>query len=80
MERLTSAIEKADYISFEEVSARLKIKPEFASRYINPELAPEWPYLGEGLRIEGDPNNWNSLKIHAEDAEEFIRRLQAIGS
>ena len=50
------------------------MQAQYASRHIS---GLDRPKLAEGLRIEGDPGDYHSLKIDKDDAEEFLRRVKA---
>ena len=53
----------------------LNQQAQYASRYINGSKG-EYPNLGEGLRFEGDPEDYHDVKIHNEDVEEFVKRVK----
>jgi len=65
-----------DFVDFGDISrVRLGIQCQYGSRYINGEISG-WPNLGEELRFKGDDHNYHSFKIHRDDVEEFIRRVE----
>lgn len=53
---------------------RLNEQCQYISRYVDGRHG--CPNLGQGLRFEGDPHNCHSLRIHVDDVEEFVRRVQ----
>jgi hypothetical protein len=66
-----------DYIDFGDVSrGRLGQQCQYASRYVDG-VIPGWPNLGEGLRFKGYPSRYYSLRIHKDDVEEFVWRVEA---
>jgi hypothetical protein len=63
------------FVMFGDVSrGELKKQTQYGSRYVNG-FQGEYPNLGEGLRFDGDPDNYHSLKIHKDDIEEFVKRF-----
>ncbi|MDD5589998.1 MAG: hypothetical protein PHQ47_02390 [Candidatus Portnoybacteria bacterium] len=63
------------FVNFGDVSRRLLGKQaQYGSRYINDAFKSEYPQLGEGLRIKGNPDDYHSIRIHKDDVEEFVRR------
>lgn len=57
---------------------------QYLARYFDekfPRMAGESrPFLGAGLRIQGDAGNYSEMTIHPDDAPEAIRRLrEALG-
>lgn len=70
--------DKADdsFVSFGDVShGRLGQQSQYASRYIDGVLEG-WPCLGYGLRFCGSTNMYHNLKIHKDDVDEFVRRVE----
>lgn len=68
--------DELDYVSFGDiVRSRLGQQCQYASRYINGTL-PGYPNLGKNLRFKGEPENYHSVKIHKDDVEEFISRVE----
>lgn len=66
------------FVNFGDVSrGELKKQSQYGSRYVNG-FQGEYPNLGEGLRFEGDPDDYHSLKIHKDDIEEFVRRFREV--
>ncbi len=64
------------YISFGDVArGRLHEQSQYASRYVDGRHGD--PNLGTGLRFSGDPKDYHFLKIHQDDVEEFVRRVEA---
>ena len=71
----TYEIDANGFVRFGEVAiGELKQQSQYASRYVNGEIEG-YPNLGEGLRFEGDPSDYHSLRIHQDDIEEFVRRV-----
>ncbi len=66
------------FIEFGDVSrGELGKQTQYGSRYVNG-FQGEYPNLGEGLRFEGDADNYHSLKIHKDDIKEFVRRFKEL--
>lgn len=64
-----------DFVSFGSVArSQMGQQCQYASRYFNPDPLPDYPYLGEGLRIVGDFNLYHSLQIHKDDVAEAVKR------
>lgn len=80
-ERKLSEKYKSDergFVSFGDISrGELNKQSQYGSRYVNG-FQGEYPNLGEGLRFEGDPDDYHSLKIHKDDIEEFVRRFRGM--
>ncbi len=61
----------------------LKRQTQYVSAFADG-LDPERPFLGQGLRFAsmlnkrtgGATGNYHSYRIHAEDAEEFLKRVE----
>ncbi len=68
--------EMADgYVNFGDVSMIFLEKPTKAgARFID---GIGQPKLGKGLRFNGDRSNYNSIGVHPEDVDEFVRRYYA---
>lgn len=66
-----------DFVTFGQhvAHAHLGQQAQYASRYIDGHLEG-YPNLGKGLRFEGDPADYHSVKIHKDDIEEFVRRVK----
>lgn len=63
------------FVEFGDISrGELRMQTQYGSRYVNG-FAGEYPNLGEGLRFEGDTDNYHSLKIHIDDIGEFVKRF-----
>lgn len=78
------ADEFSEFANFGDVCRnRLGMQCQYGSRYVNPDFSAESakeaghfvPYLGEGLRIKGKPDNYHSLEIHTDDVDEFVSRV-----
>lgn len=76
--------ERESFIRFSDiVRDALEMNLQKASWYVggfkefkNGEMV-EYPSLGKGLRFEGDSiMNPNSLKIHKDDVEKFVKRVR----
>ena len=69
-----------EYIDFGDVSReQLGQQCQYGSRYITG-VIDGWPNLGEGLRFtgfddDGHVNNYHAMKIHRDDVDEFVRRV-----
>ena len=64
--------DKDGYVNFGEVARRLlNQQSQYASRYMDGAL-DEYPNLGHGLRFQGEPLDYHSLKIHKDDIEQFV--------
>jgi hypothetical protein len=67
---------KEDYVNFGDMArSRIGGQSQYLSRYIDGAI-PSWPNLGEGLRFEGKPSDYWAVRIHKDDVEEFIRRVE----
>lgn len=70
---------KDQYVNFGDVCRnRLSMQCQYGSRYLQkPRDGNEPPdtYLGDGLRILGEVEDYHSLRIHQGDVEEFVRRV-----
>ncbi|MFA6446131.1 MAG: hypothetical protein WCW14_02675 [Candidatus Paceibacterota bacterium] len=51
------------------------MQSQYASRYVNGMLG-EYPNLSEGLRFDGNPEDYHELAIHKDDVVEFVRRVK----
>lgn len=49
---------------------------QYASYYV--EGIANRPRLADDLRIEGDPANYHSLRIHRDDVVTFVERVNAV--
>ncbi len=68
------------FVNFGDVSrGELGKQAQYGSRYVNG-FRDEYPNLGEGLRFEGNPSDYHSLRIHHEDIDEFVRRFKELNS
>ena len=64
-----------EYVNLGDVCRQqLGMQCQYGSRYANPRY-PQ--YISEGLRITGDPADYHFMKIHRDDVQEFVRRVQA---
>lgn len=67
------------FVSFGDVSrGELRKQAQYGSRYVDG-FQGEYPSLGEGLRFEGSPDDYHSLRIHKDDIAEFVRRFSEAG-
>jgi len=55
---------------------QLDMQCQYASRYVDGRNGD--PCLGSGLRFEGDPKEYHSLMIEAEDVPEFVKRVRFV--
>jgi hypothetical protein len=68
-------IDADGYLNFGDISrGELGMQSQYGSRFVS---GIDRPKLSEGIRFLGDPNDYHQLRIHKDDAEEFIRRVQA---
>ena len=66
------------FVSFGDVSrGELSKQAQYGSRYVDG-FQGEYPNLGEGLRFEGKPDDYHSLRIHKDDIGEFVRRFREL--
>ena len=68
-------IESHKFISFRDVTKKLG-QMQYISRFLNPDEKLHedgTPYFSD-IRIEGNPNDYYSLKIHSDDVQSFIKR------
>jgi hypothetical protein len=65
----------AEYVDFGEVArGRLGQQCQYVSRYVSGVCG--WPVLSAGLRFLGDPHYYHGLRIHRDDVDEFVRRIE----
>ena len=63
------------FVKFTDIArGELHQQAQYASRYIDGSMEG-YPNLGKGLRIEGDPTDYYSIKIHKDDVKEFVDRV-----
>jgi hypothetical protein len=66
------------FVDFGDVSRDLLgLQCQYGSRYVDGRIEG-WENLGDGLRFQGNTNNYHSLRIHREDVEEFVSRHQKL--
>ncbi len=64
-----------EHVSFGDVCRGLTHQQaQYGSRYVNAHFADQHPFIGQGLRIVGDPNDYHELGIHPDDIDEFVKR------
>lgn len=65
------------FVNFGDVVARGRLRQQcqYASRYVDGKIEG-YPNLGNGLRFKGDSGNYHSLRIHGDDVDEFVRRVE----
>lgn len=64
------------FIAFGDIARReIGIAARTAARYIRGD-GPEFPCFGKGLRFDGDPSKPRSLRIHHDDAVDFVYRVR----
>lgn len=69
----------SEYISFGDLSrSEMGLQAQYGSRYIHGKVGG-YPNLAEGLRVEGDPLDYHSLRMHVDDASTFIQRYREHG-
>lgn len=67
--------ELPEFRSFDRVMRKLG-QTQYSSVFVNPNPRAHedgTPYFDD-IRIEGDPDDWYSFKIHKDDVEKFIRK------
>ena len=65
-----------DFVNFGDMCrSRLNQQCQYGSRYVDGRLSG-YPNLGKGLRFKGDPSEYHFLKIHKDDVEEFVKRVE----
>jgi hypothetical protein len=65
-----------EYVSFGEVARRrCHEQCQYLSRHVGGRHG--WADLSAGLWFIGDTIDYHSLKIHRDDVEEFVRRVEA---
>ena len=63
------------FVDFSDIArGELRQQSQYASRYVDGKMEG-YPNLGEGLRFEGDPSDYHSLRIHKDDLAEFVQRV-----
>lgn len=68
-------MDSADYVDFGDVCRRrLNEQAQYGSRFVDGRHG--CPRLGDGLRFVGDAVDYHSLRIHADDVEEFVGRYR----
>ena len=79
-------MDNPDYIRLGEIAIGiLGQQCQYVSRYLCPLWQQErlkeygYPYLGEGLRIIGDSSDYNSMYLHKDDVDIFVKRYQESG-
>ncbi len=74
----SSEPDERGFVDFGDVSRGLiGLQCQYGSRYVDGRIEG-WANLGEGLRFEGNTNNYHSLRIHRADVEEFVNRYQKL--
>lgn len=65
-----------EFVSFGDVArGQLDQQCQYASRWVGGRHG--WPDLSAGLRFDGDPVDYHSLRIHRDDVAEFVARARA---
>ena len=65
-----------DFVNFGDMCrSRLHQQCQYGSRYVDGRI-PGYPNLGKGLRFKGESSEYYSIKIHKDDVEEFIKRVE----
>lgn len=66
-----------DFVSLGDVArSRCGMQCQYASRYIDGRIEG-YPNLGDGLRFTGNPDNYHSVRIHRDDVDAFVERLNS---
>ena len=66
-----------DFVDFGDV-CRGKLGMQCQTGYYMLEGFHGYPKMKEGLRIIGDTHSYHSLKIHKDDVQKFIDRVEAM--
>lgn len=72
----THTVDRDGFIPLGEVArGRLGEQCQYVARYVagNDRL----PALGQGLRITGTLADYHAMRIHSDDADEFVARVRA---
>lgn len=64
-----------DYVNFGDFVRKEIGSCQEYSRYVDGAIEG-YDNLGKGLRFEGNTNSYHSLKIHKNDAGEFVKRVK----
>lgn len=74
-DRIVADADENGFVNFGDVARQmLNMQSQYASYYVGG--LGERPDLSGGLRFKGDPASYHSLRIHKDDVEEFIARVQ----
>ncbi len=66
---------KDEYVNFGDIARnQMNQQCQYACRYFCNEWEGEYPYLGEGLRILGNSDDYHSMKIHKDDVDMAVKR------
>ncbi len=68
---------KDDYVDIGDIvhGKLLEGQSQYVSRYLLKDF-PGYPFLGEGLRFEGESRDYHSWRIHKDDVETFVKRVK----
>lgn len=74
--------EAAEWVLLGDVDQEgLNMQSQYLSRYLTNEAIGNAPFLAEGLRVDlsgyRNGGNYHAIRIHRDDAAEFIRRVKA---
>ncbi|MDO8507902.1 MAG: hypothetical protein Q7S53_05065 [bacterium] len=70
-------IDQEGFVKFGVISHDLLGKQsQYGSRYINKNFSDEYPYLGDGIGIKGNPDDYHEVRVYKDDIEEFVRRYE----
>lgn len=65
------------FVKFGDVSrSLLHQQSQYSSRYLGGWEKDGYPNLANGIRLKGQLDNYHDLRIHADDVEELVRRIQ----
>ncbi len=69
------AIDTNGFVELGEVSrSLLKMQGQYGARYAD-DIDSDYPNFGQDLRIIGNAGNYHDMKIHADDIEEFVNKV-----
>ncbi len=63
------------YVGLGAVVARTNIQDQYLSRFVSG--LDGYPVLSENLRFRGEPSEYYAMRIHQDDVDEFVRRIES---
>ena len=69
-----------EYVSVGDVCrGRLGMQCQYGSRYLDKRFEEhQYTFLGDGLRVLGNCNDYHSMRIHKDDVETFVERWEML--